>query len=133
MPYEAVVIGLDIFKAFSLSLISCQKGLLIHKFSLEIAKERLSHRIVPTVTFTAHTLNETILLNNIPEAVTSILHPTVRMDDQPGGKSAPEDRTVKSLHDHFMTQGALVAQPTTQRENRSIKTVKYSQPSRVQT
>jgi len=76
MPSDAVVIGFDIFKDFSLSLIPCQKSLLIHDFSLEVAKERLSHRIVPAVTLTAHTLNKTILLDHIPEAVTGILHPT---------------------------------------------------------
>lgn len=77
---DVVVIGLDIFKDFLLRLIPGEEGVLIDQFGFDGLEERLSHRIIPAVSFAAHALHEAMMIEHFREATTGILHSTVRMN-----------------------------------------------------
>ncbi len=82
MSPDTVVIGLDIFKDFLLRLISGEKCILIDQFGLDGFEKRLSHRIIPAVSFAAHALHEAMTVKHFGEATTGILHSTVGMNNR---------------------------------------------------
>ncbi len=62
MSPDTVVIGLDICKDFPLRLISGEECVLIDQFGLDGFEKRLSHCIIPAVSFAAHTLYEAMMI-----------------------------------------------------------------------
>ena len=74
------------FNVFEDGLFSHDLGLkilLIDQLRLEVFKEAFRHGIVPAVAFSAHALqNQRSFFQQLGKAMTSILHPSVRMKDQ---------------------------------------------------
>ena len=92
MSPDAVVIGLDIFKDFLLRLISGEECVLIDQFGLDGFEKRLSHRIIPAVSFAAHALHEAVMIEHLGEATTGVLHSTVGMNNQPFWRTSSATR-----------------------------------------
>ncbi len=67
-------------------------------------KKRLGHSIVPTIAFTAHTLNETMLFKCFSKFITSVLNSPVRVDNQSFSWFSPPERLAEGLKNHLLAQ-----------------------------
>lgn len=83
MPPATVVPAFDPFKYRKLSLLLVCKVLPVNPLHFDGLEEALSYRIIPAVTFSAHTLNNQLIsFQDLSELVTGILAATVGVKDQ---------------------------------------------------
>ena len=89
MAAYSVVKHFEIFKDPSASFFSCLKAFREHMPFLERRKERFGHRIVVTVTRTAHALDDAVLRQESSDTGIGVLLPA-----GPNGRSAPVSTDV---------------------------------------
>jgi hypothetical protein len=81
MKSMAIVISLNIFKEFPLCMVYINLFVVVVPFSLQGSEKGLCHGIVPTIAFSAHTLNEAETIDCTPEIITCILTAVLPRDD----------------------------------------------------
>src|SRR3990172_110865 len=77
---------------------------MINQLCFEDFEKRLGNRIIPTIPFTTHTLDETMFFKHLSKIVTSVLYTPVRMNHQSFTWSSAPYRHLKGIDDHFVTK-----------------------------
>jgi len=66
MDSLAVIKNFDVFKYFSLCLLSGFKLTMMDKFCFQAVEKTFSNGIIPTIAFPTHGLNKMVFLNDFP-------------------------------------------------------------------
>ena len=77
---------------------------MINPLCFDRLEKGLSHGIVPTIAFATHTLDEAVLFKCFSKFITSVLNPSVRVDNQSLTRFSSPERVLKGLKNHLMAQ-----------------------------
>lgn len=128
MSSLVIVIHFDILENRLQCILRAHKAFSVDPFGFKNTEKRLSHRIIPTIAFSAHTLNKMMFFKKLPKIIASILDTAIRVKHQAGRRSATPYRSMKGCKHHLCTQRTTQRPSDHHRENRSRITVRYSQP-----
>ena len=79
MDSPAVIKNFDVFKYFSLCLLSGFKLTMMDKFCFQTVEKTFSNGIIPTIAFSTHGLNKVVILDDYPVTFGCILASSVTM------------------------------------------------------
>ncbi len=79
---------------------------MIDQLAFHDSEKRFSHRVIPTISLTGHTLNKSMALEFISKARARILNATIRMKNKTVSGTSTPDRPFERHNHHFMAQRA---------------------------
>ena len=123
-----IVERIDVFGDLGSSNVPVLVDLLLDGLLLQTAEEGLGNGIVPAVAPSAHARDQFVGAAGALPVIASVLRSLIRMDDRLAGMT-----TSHCHHDGTSSRPIVAAttHPTIFRENRSMTTARYSQPSQV--
>ena len=99
MASNSIVETLDVIEDVRLGFSPCAVNSLLDLLALQVAEERLSHRVIPAVTATAHARAQSVVFAPAVELIAAKLATLVRMDDhRVFGPSAPHRHRQSIQH-----------------------------------
>ena len=81
MTPNSIVETLDVIEDFRLGLSPCAVYPPFDAFTFQVAEERLSHRVIPTITPTTHAWTQSVVFAPTVELIAAELTALIRMDD----------------------------------------------------
>ena len=127
----AIVKDFDIFEDCISGVIARFINAMMNQFDLKGVEKALGDGIIPAITLLTHAGFNAMVVQKFPVTVSGVLAASIAMRYQ----SLSGLRFHRAISSASLTRPAVIRDPmdhpTTARENRSITTARYSQPSRV--
>ena len=98
MEPPTVVKDLYVFEDLLLCLFTRIEVRGIHQLSLQGTKERFHHRVIITISLSAHTLGNPLIPQQSPELVAGVLATSVRVKDQAFIRSSLQNSTLTGIY-----------------------------------
>src|SRR5210317_878779 len=100
----SVIKNLDVLEYCLQGVLRAVETLVVNQFRFDNPEKRFGHGIIPTVTFTTHALDETMLFEQLSKIFACVLNAAIRMDDQPGTRTTITNSALQSCKHHFSAQ-----------------------------
>jgi len=125
MLSPAIVVNFNVIKKSLLHLGHTLKFTMMNHLCFYRMEKRFCRRVIPAVTFPAHALNKTMLFYYCSKIATGILNSSITVYHQPLACGLRRKiALLKACIAEYLSRDSLRFQPTTIRENKSIKTVR---------
>jgi hypothetical protein len=109
-----IVNMLNIRKKFPFCMNHVFQGNAGQPFGLQSREKRLGNRIVPTITFPAHALNQVILRKCSAKRLAAVLYATIRVNDTPCRQFTTPESSLQGRQNAFVPQGRADTPPNHQ-------------------
>lgn len=124
----SVIKDFNVFKERRQGVLGPLESLMVYQFRFEDAEKGFGHCVIPAITLATHALKKMMLFHGLAKILACVLHPAIRMDDQPGARTAVADAAIKSCKNHLGTQRTAQC-PTNDHSREQVQKDRQVQPA----